>query len=139
MRSICISKHGIWYPKSPLVRVYPNTPMLACIGKEVKIMRLRDREFKLRFTKDEYLHIEKQAKKAGLKVGLFLRNLALGIELKARPPDEYYKLVKEINAIGININQIAHIANAERTISQEKINYIVDYLDEIMEKVRDLE
>ena len=47
-------------------------------------------------------------------------------------------LLKEINAIGVNINQIAHIANAEQTISKEKIDYLTKLLDEIMNKVCDL-
>ena len=63
----------------------------------------------------------------------------MGIQLRARPPDTYYKLLKEINAIGVNINQIAHIANYERTISEDKINYLTKLLDEIMNKVCDLE
>lgn len=102
-------------------------------------MRMRDREFKLRLTEEEHSHLTVQAKKAGLTRGQFLRNVVMGIQLRARPPDTYYKLWQEINAIGVNINQIAHIANYERTISEDKINYLTKLLDEIMNKVCDLE
>ena len=102
-------------------------------------MRMRDKEFKLRLTEEEHSHLAVQAKKAGLTRGQFLRNIVMGIQLRARPPDTYYKLLKEINAIGVNINQIAHIANYERTISEDKINYLTKLLDEIMNKVCDLE
>ena len=101
-------------------------------------MRLRSREFKLRLTEDEHTHLVRQAKKAGLTRAQFLRSVVMKIELRARPPDTYYQLLKEINAIGVNINQIAHIANAERTISEDKINYLTKRLDEIMDKVCDL-
>ena len=101
-------------------------------------MRMRGREFKLRLTEDEHSHLEKQAKKAGLTRAQFLRNVVMGIQLRARPPDTYYKLLKEINAIGVNINQIAHIANAEQSISKDKIDYLTKLLDEIMNKVCDL-
>ena len=102
-------------------------------------MRMRDKEFKLRLTENEYSHLALQAKKAGLTRGQFLRNVVMGIQLRARPPDTYYQLLKEINAIGVNINQIAHIANAEQTISKEKIDYLIKLLEEIMNKVCELE
>ena len=101
-------------------------------------MRFRDKEFKLRLSEDEYTHLANQAQKAGLTRGQFLRNIVMGIQLRARPPDTYYKLWKEINSIGVNINQIAHIANAEQTISKDKIDYLTKLLDEIMNKVCDL-
>ena len=102
-------------------------------------MRLRNREFKLRLTDAEYSHLEKQAQISGLTRGQFLRNLIMGIAVRPRPPDDFYKLLREINAIGVNINQIAHIANAERKISSDRIEYAVSLVDEIMEKVRDFE
>ena len=48
-------------------------------------------------------------------------------------------MVREINAIGNNINQIAHIANTQKYVDREQIKHIVNYLDEIMEKVREIE
>lgn len=81
--------------------------------------------------------LEKQAYNASLSISSFIRKLIMGAEIRPRPPDEYLRLIREINAIGNNINQIAHIANAERAISNDKINYAVSLVDEIMEKVRD--
>ena len=102
-------------------------------------MRMRNIGFKLWLSEDEHSHLVRQAEKTGLTRGQFLRNLVMGVNLRARPPDTYYQLIKEVNAIGVNINQIAHIANAEQTISEEKINSIIEYFDEIMNKVCDLE
>lgn len=64
--------------------------------------------------------------------------LIMGEEIRAKPPEEYLKLVREINAIGNNINQIAHIANTQKFVNREQIRNIIDYLDDIMEKVREI-
>ena len=63
----------------------------------------------------------------------------MGETIRPRPPDDYYRLLHEINAIGVNINQIAHIANSKRCISSDRIEYAVQLVDKIMEKVRDFE
>ena len=102
-------------------------------------MRLRSKEFKLRLTEDEHSHLVSQAKKAGLTRAQFLRSVVMNSKLRARPPDTYYQLLKEINAIGTNINQIAHIANSERTINNDKLDKVMNLLDAIMEKVCDFE
>lgn len=101
-------------------------------------MRMRNRRFSLWLDDKEFDHLTKQSKIAGLKKEVFIRRLLNGECIRARPPDTYYKLWKEINAIGVNINQIAHIANYERTISEDKINYLTKLLDEIMNKVCEL-
>lgn len=99
----------------------------------------RNRAVLVRLTEQEKKHIKKNADIAGLKVEPYIRKSALNINVAPRPPDDFYKLLREINAIGVNINQIAHIANAERKISNDRIEYAVALVDEIMEKVRDLE
>lgn len=102
-------------------------------------MRYRNRRFSLWLNDEEFEHLTKQAEIAGLKKEPFIRKLINGECIRARPPDTYYKLLQEINAIGVNINQIAHIANAERTITNDRIEYAVELVDDIMEKIRDLE
>ena len=81
-------------------------------------------------------HLVKQTAVAGLSVGALIRKLMMGKEMRTRPPDEYVKLLREINAVGNNINQIAHIANAERHISADKIEEVLKMQDEIMRLVR---
>lgn len=41
-----------------------------------------------------------------------IRDLILGSEIIEKPGDEFYKAIGQIRKIGVNINQIAHIANA---------------------------
>ena len=62
----------------------------------------------------------------------------MGKELLTRHADEYYKILREINAIGNNINQIAYIANSQKHISAENINRAVKMVGDIMNIVRKL-
>ena len=93
----------------------------------------------VRLTEEEKKKLKCCASAAGLKVEPYIRKLIMGVEVRPRPPDDFYKLLREINAIGVNINQIAHIANAEKKAPDDRIEYAVALVDEIMEKVRDFE
>ena len=69
----------------------------------------------------EYKHLKAQAQIAGMGVDPFIRNLVAGVQLRPRPPDEYTALLRELAAIGNNINQIAHWANAQKSIHEPEI------------------
>ena len=90
----------------------------------------------IRLTEKQHLHLKIQAQKSGLKMEPYVRKLIMGFEVKARPPNEYAQLIKEVNAIGNNINQIAHIANAEGTISEEKIKELKQYQNDLIRIAR---
>lgn len=61
----------------------------------------------------------------GLKMEPVLRKLVMGIQLRPRPPDTYAALLRELNAIGTNINQIAHNTNIEKAAGQTDIDEAV--------------
>lgn len=90
----------------------------------------------VRLSEKEKEHLKSQATACALKMEPYIRKLIMGKEVRPRPPDEYVKLLREINAIGNNINQIAHIANAEQHISESKINEVLHLQNEIMRMVR---
>ena len=90
----------------------------------------------VRLSPKEKEHLKAQAAACALKMEPYIRKLIMGKEVRPRPPDEYIKLLREINAIGNNINQIAHIANAEQHISESKINEVLHLQNEIMRMVR---
>lgn len=102
-------------------------------------MRFRQKSFHVCLTEAEAEKLEKKAKETGMKKAQLLRAFILDNEIRAKPSEEYLKLVREINAIGNNINQIAHVANMQKFVGREQIKHIVNYLDEIMEKVREIE
>lgn len=99
-------------------------------------MRNRNRRFSLWLNETEFNHLEEQAEISGLKKEPFIRKLIMSTEIRPRPPDEYRKILFELSAIGNNINQIAHIANAEEHISTEKINEAVRLVDRAVSLVR---
>lgn len=99
-------------------------------------MRSRQNGVLVYLSDTEKQHLIKQTSLAGISAGAFIRKLIMGKEIRPRPPDEYIKLLREINAIGNNINQIAHIANAEQRISEDKIETVLQMQNDIMRLVR---
>ena len=57
----------------------------------------------------------------GLSVSTLVRKLIAGTQLRPRPPDQYAALLRELSAIGNNINQIAYWANAQKSIREAEI------------------
>lgn len=90
----------------------------------------------VRLTEQEHKRLKTNAAACALKMEPYIRKLIMGNIIRPRPPDEYVRLLREINAIGNNINQIAHIANAEQHISESKINEVLHLQNEIMRMVR---
>ena len=90
----------------------------------------------VRLSPKEKEHLKAQAAACALKMEPYIRKLIMGNIIRPRPPNEYVKLLREINAIGNNINQIAHIANAEQRISEDKIETVLQMQNDIMRLVR---
>lgn len=78
---------------------------------EVMPTRTRNRHVSVWLTDAELAHLRKQATAAGLGIDPFLRSLILGVQLRPRPPDTYATLLRELSAIGNNINQLSVKAN----------------------------
>lgn len=76
------------------------------------IMRTRSIKKQIWLNKAEATLLKKKSKKAGLNESELVRNLILGYEPKEKPDKEFYDVMREMSAIGNNLNQIAHKANA---------------------------
>ena len=61
-------------------------------------MRRRNRHVSVWMNEQEYQHLKAQAKKAGLGIDPFIRNLVAGVQLRPRPPDEVAALVRGAGA-----------------------------------------
>ena len=85
-------------------------------------MRKRNRHVSVWMNEQEYRHLKKQAELAGLGIDPFLRALAAGVQLRPRPPDTYAALLRELSAIGVNVNQIAHNTNIKKTADRADID-----------------
>ena len=84
-------------------------------------MRRRSRHVSIWMNEEEYVHLKRQAQIAGMGIDPFVRNLVAGVNLRPRPPDTYAKLLRELSAIGNNINQIAYWANSQKSILEPEI------------------
>ena len=84
-------------------------------------MRKRTRHISVWMNEQEYRHLRRQAELAGLGIDPFIRTLVSGIQIRPRPPDTYAALLRELSAIGNNVNQIAYWPNARKDISTAEI------------------
>ena len=69
----------------------------------------------------EYIHLNQLCTTSGLSASAVLRQILSGTQLRPRPPDQYTALLRELSAIGNNVNQIAYWANATRSIREAEI------------------
>ena len=66
-----------------------------------------------------------------------LRHLILGVQLRPRPPDTYAALLRELSAIGNNVNQLAHQANARGEASRAEISEAARLVRQAVRLVKD--
>lgn len=99
-------------------------------------MRTRNKRFSLWLNEREFAHLTKQAEASGLNKEAFIRKLIMNTEIRPRPPDNIAQLIREINYIGNNINQIARKVNAENKVSQNQLEEIFHLLGEIYREVK---
>ena len=100
-------------------------------------MRKRNRHVSVWMNEAEYLHLKAEAKKAGLGIDPFIRLLVSGVQLRPRPPDNIAALIRELHAIGNNINQIARSVNAGIAKPDDAKHglYMLDRVYELMYQV----
>ena len=91
----------------------------------------------LRLSADEYSHLKQQAEATGLKREPLLRQLIMGVNLRPRPPDSYAALLRELSAIGNNINQLAHQANARDDATKAEISEAAQLVRQAWRMVKD--
>ncbi len=75
----------------------------------------------LRLNAAEYAHLKGLSNTTGLKMEPVLRKLVMGVQLRPRLPDTYAALLRELSAIGNNVNQLAHQANARGEATRDEI------------------
>jgi hypothetical protein len=90
---------------------------------------MRNRGHRIEFILDDhdFAKLSRAVKKSGLSYAKYLRSLVRGYVPQDRPCADYRELLKELRAIGRNINQIAYVANATGHIDGEK--YAVRYFE----------
>lgn len=94
-------------------------------------MRKRDIRFQLRLTKKEADLLQKQSLRCGISRQAYLISLLKNTPVKEQPSVDFLAILKALEKIGDNINQIAAKANTLGFI--DKVQYYKD--SEKLEKI----
>ncbi|MCH5352045.1 MAG: plasmid mobilization relaxosome protein MobC [Acutalibacter sp.] len=84
----------------------------------------------------EYQHLQKQQEITSLSVSALVRKSILGVEVRRRPHDTYTALLRELSAIGNNVNQIAYWANVRKSISENEITETIGLIQQAWKLVK---
>lgn len=88
-------------------------------------------------SESDYRHLKKLMDASGLTTSNIIRKLLEGVEVTPRPTEHTIALLRELSAIGNNINQIAHTANATRSVSSAQLNEVQRLLGEAWKMIQD--
>ena len=99
-------------------------------------MRKRNRRFSLWLNDEEFNRLERNAEIAGLKKEPYIRKLIMNTEIRQRPPDEFARILKELSAIGNNINQLAYKANGLGVIYISEVRAVRDAVEKLYAEVK---
>lgn len=86
---------------------------------------------------NELAHLKSLCELSGLSANAYLRKLLLGEAVRPRPPDEYAALLRELSALGNNLNQLVRKANSLGTASQTDIAQAVILAEEAFRLVKE--
>ncbi len=101
-------------------------------------MRKRGKAVLVRLNEQEYVHLKRQSEITGLKMEPLVRQLILGRDVKLRPPENLAALLRQMSAIGNNINQIAKVANSAHFVRKEEIEAIQKMQDKLWQAIKEL-
>jgi len=72
-----------------------------------------------------------------MKMEPLVRALIMGLDIRPRPPDEYAGILRELSAIGNNLNQIARHVNASRSAAPPELSRALALFGEAWRSVRE--
>jgi len=96
----------------------------------------RRKKVTFRLNEKEFEHLKKQVARCGYSQERYLRTLLKGYAPRELPPIDYHRMIRELNAIGNRINQIAARANATGFFLMDE--YEENYR-QLMEKVLEIQ
>ena len=100
-------------------------------------MARRTVKIDLRLTESEAAALNRDVKKAGVSREAYLRSLIRKMPLKEKPPVEVIDILKNLQQINNNMNQIAVKANAKGFVDTasywENVRWLKDTVRKLME------
>lgn len=100
-------------------------------------MRQRGHFIGLWLSESEYQHLKQQYSASGLTASVFVRKSIQAEEIKPHPPETYATLLRELSAIGNNLNQIAHWANAAEGIGKAGVHAAIKLAEQTFRLVKE--
>ncbi len=102
-------------------------------------MRVRNNRMMLRLSDNEFQTLKQSSEKVGVPREVYLRMLIVGTQPKEKPSADFYCMMKELNAIGNSLNQIAKVANSKGFINvkayEENARKLNKFITEISKAV----
>lgn len=86
-------------------------------------------------SENDYQRLKRLMNESCQTTSNIIRDLLHGQEIKPRPAQDIADLLRELSAIGNNINQIAHTANATRSVSSGQIKELRGMLEQVWQLV----
>ena len=120
----------------PKARLFVASPLKPLFWKQKKTKRANANKLNFYVSDAVRKKLEKLSKDSGLTMTAVITKLILEYEIHPLKTDEFLKIYNELNHIGNNINQIAHIANAEKHISDSLIDSVVNLMNDVWRCVR---
>ena len=99
-------------------------------------MRKRGIPILIRLNAQEQQNLAKQVNKSGLSQEAFIRSLINGYMPKELPPPDYFSMIRELHAIGSNLNQIAAKVNATGHIDTTVFQYEANRLKRTVQEIQ---
>ena len=99
-------------------------------------MRKRSIRREITLSEKEDKKLQSLMQKSGLTACQLLRKFILETEIRPRPPDEYAQLLRELSAIGNNINQIAYKANGLGEIYIDEVRAMREAFEKLYKEVK---
>lgn len=100
-------------------------------------MLKRNIKMTFRLNDEEHQSLANQIKKTGFAQEAFIRALIRGYEPKELPPLDYHAMIRELHAIGSNLNQIAARANATGHIDSTAFQCEVKWLRRAVQDIQE--
>lgn len=99
-------------------------------------MRKRSISFLLRLNEPEYAHLMKQVEKTKLSREAYIRALIKGYTPKEMPPIDYFIMMRELHAIGNNLNQLAAKAHVTGHLDRGVFQQEADQLRSVVQQIQ---
>lgn len=101
-------------------------------------MKIRNRKITVRLSEKERKFLGEQADEGGMKIEPYIRELIMGNEVKSRPKEEWAEVVRQVAAVGNNINQIAKNTNMGMEVTEDILKEVLEMQKQIWERVKNL-